>query len=358
MVFSIRRDSFRRAVFLLFLCVAPLAGGTGARAQGVDCDRLRSLIAQGDRGGSGSARAARRQAAEFARTQAYAHQLGCDRSGFLFFGGGGDNPQCPALNARLQQIQANLQHLQGGGGGGRQDLIARYNASCRGAQPPQPRGFFESLFGGPDPAPAPPPNDVPPSNDEPGPDDGGSGAHGGGQAICVRTCDGGFFPLPISARHSGESLSELCSALCPGTEATVFTRSPSAEIKTAMSLDGKPYMDLPNALKFEKSYSATCSCRPAGKSWAEVLDKAEEVLGNQRKGDIVVTQEKADEMSRPKLDPKARAALLNQTPGTAAPGPSQPGEAAPAGGPAPNDMIEVTGPDGSKRLVRRVGPQN
>lgn len=315
-------------------------------AQGVDCERLRAMIAAG--GDSGSARAARQQAAELARTQGYAHQLGCDQGGFSFFGGGGSNPQCPALNDRIRRMQANLQRLQAGGGGS-SDLVARYNAYCRQQQPRRERGFFESLFGSSDDQPAaPPPADVP-VDGAPGDGEGeGQGFHGGSQAICVRTCDGGFFPMAMSSHHSASSLSEMCTALCPGTEAVVYTRSPDADVKTAVGLDGKPYMDLPNALKYQKTYTPSCSCLPAGKTWAEALANAEEVMGNQRKGDILVTQEKSDELSRPKMDDKTRANLLR--------GPQDPKPTATDTAKGPQ-VKEVVGPDGVKRTVRQVGPQ-
>src|ERR1700710_2200956 len=196
---------------------------TPSSAQAVDCGRLQQQIAAGGGGGNRAAGAARKQSAELARTSAYAHQLGCDRQQFLFFGGS-TAPQCGPLNARIAQMQANLGQLQaaGGGGGNRGDLIARFNAYCRGGQqsaaiqqPPRQRGFFESLFGGGDEQrQAPPPGDLPPGAPEDGAD-----AHSGSQAVCVRTCDGGFFPMNMSARHNQDTLNEMCSALCPGTQA-------------------------------------------------------------------------------------------------------------------------------------------
>lgn len=354
------RDGFSRSVFpALAIAAATLAtGGSAIRAQGMDCGQLRAQIARHDRGGNRYAGAARRQASELARTQAYAHQLGCDGA-FSFFGG---NPQCGGLNARIEQMQANLGQLQAGGGGMRNDLVARFNAYCRGDQPPRQRGFFESLFGGAQDEPRPGPLPGPPPPDRRGPvsdDDEEPTAHRGSQAVCVRTCDGGFFPLGVSARHGGDNLNEMCSALCPGTETAVYTRNPDSEIKTAMSLDGKPYMDMPNALKFTKNVTPACSCRPAGKTWAEALANAEDVIGNQRKGDIMVTPEKSDEMSRPRLDPKTRSSLL-QKPATAMVSPEDAakiaGDAATVPAPqAPAD--EAPGPDGLKRSVRRVGPQ-
>ncbi len=353
---------------LPIVAVALLEGAGGTQAQGIDCGRLQAQIARLDRRGGGGTRSAgmlRRQGAEIARTQAYAHQLGCD-NGFSFFGG---NPQCGGLNQRLQQLQAGLAQLQQGGseGGGsavRSDLVARYDAYCR-QQPQQPRGFFESIFGAPQPEqarPAPLP-DMPPRDargdreGDPDLDGGEVHAHGGSQAVCVRTCDGGFFPLGLSLRRGDENLTEMCQALCPGTEATVYTRNPDAEIKTAVSLDGKPYSDLPNALKFEKTATPACSCHPAGKTWAEALQGAEEFRGHAGKGDIVITQEKSDALSRPNLDPAARAALLRAKPATAMANPdaadTPPAPDVTASSPEDDDLQ----PGGITRPPRRAEPQ-
>ena len=334
-----------------------------AAAQSMDCARLQQQIAAaGSGGGNRYAAAARKQSIELARTAAYAHQLGCDRQQFLFFGGT-SAPQCGAVNARIAQMQANLGQLQAAGGGAsRDDLVARFNAICRGGQqsaalqPPRQRGFFESLFGSPEEQRQPPPVD--PSQDpaQDGLDDGdGIDAHGGSQAVCVRTCDGGFFPMTMSVRHNQDTLNEMCTALCPGTQVAVYTRNPNSEIRTAVSLEGTPYMDMPNALKFEKNFDAACTCRPAGKSWAEALAGAESALGAQRKGDIMVTPEKSAELSRPKMDDKTRAALLRGQPAGALP-PTAQAEVDPKN-PAVGPADDVAGPDGIKRHVRKVGPQ-
>ena len=340
-----------RAGLVLALAVvcAPPLDLTTALAQTMDCARLQQQIAQADRGGNNRyAAAARRQAGELARTRAYAQQLGCG-SFSSFFGG---DPQCGGLTQRMQQMQANLSQLQaagGGAGGGEQraDLIARFNASCRGGPAPQAsRGFFETIFGNGQAQPAPPLPDMRQDNQV---DDDGPHARGGSQAVCVRTCDGGFFPLGVSARRGDESLNDRCAALCPGTEAAVFTRSPDADIKTAVGLDGKPYMDLPNALKYSKTVTPECSCRPAGKTWAEALANAEEVLGHQHKGDIMVTPEKADELSRPKLEPNARSPLTRK-PATAM---VLSGDATKSG----DAPVTSADQDAVKPNIRRVGPQ-
>ena len=346
----------------LVLAVAA-CGADASRAQTIDCGQLRAQIAQLDRGGGRGAGAARRQQAELARTSATAQQLGCSGGIASFFGGG--DPRCAGLTQRIQQLQAGLGQIQAGGNGAmRADLVARFNAYCRGGQPqqaqqqPRERGFFESLFGGAQEEPrpqAPLPDAAPGQNSD---DDGEGHAHGGGQAICVRTCDGGFFPLGVSSRHDSDDLKQMCGALCPGTETAVYTRSPNAEISTAASLDGKSYMDMPNALKFTKAFVPDCSCKPANKSWAEALANAEEVIGNTRKGDIVVTQAKSDELSRPKMDAKTRSSMLaGPAPATVAPDDASKiaGDAADHDAASPPETATT---DGTARSVRRVGPQN
>ncbi len=326
--YLVRPSRLRRQGCLVLLATLILAGS--AAAQTVDCGRLQQQIAAGDRGGRNS-QGLRRFASELARTQAYAHQLGCD--GFTLFGG---DPQCPGLNGRIQQLQASVAQQQAGGGGGRGDLVARFNAYCRGAPPPpEGGGFFDRLFGSLSPQPAAPPPPAVLDERRQEDDDDDRPLHGGSQAVCVRSCDGGFFPLPISARHNPDELTQMCQALCPGTEASVFTRAPNADIKSAVSLDGHAYMDQQNALAFQKSYTPACSCRPAGKSWAETLATAEELLDNTRKGDIVVTPEKSAELSRPT---------------GVVPAPT------PNASPAPSSKPPVTA-GAAKPAIRQVGPQ-
>jgi hypothetical protein len=60
---------------------------------------------------------------------------------------------------------------------------------------------------------------------------------------------------------------------------------------------GKPYMQLANALKYQKSYDPSCSCKKDGETWARALQKAERMLAA-HKSDVLVTQEVADRLSR------------------------------------------------------------
>jgi len=306
--------------------------------------------------------AAQKQRAELDRAIRNARALGCDRSQFFLFNA--PPPQCSGLNAQIQQMQANLAQFQGGGdpagkAAARQQLIARYNAYCRGqvqaAGQPRQRGFFEALFGIFGSIPNQLPFDQQPRIEEVRPLPGEDlTPRGGSQALCVRDCDGGFFPLDLSVRQSDpDHLTGLCQALCPNTAVSVYTRSPSQDIETAVSLDGDtPYTDLPNALKFEKTFDPACTCKPAGQPWAEALAGAEQMLGRERKSDIVVTPEKSAELARPKFE-KAAPPRPGIQPSAAKE--DQAGKnSANAEGQAGTQ--EVTGPDGVKRRVRIIVP--
>jgi hypothetical protein len=371
-----------------------LMTSANAFSQAVDCNRLRSQIAAASRGDPGKAasyhRAVDRQRAEIDRTVAYGRSLGCEHQQFLFFGQA-PPPQCGTINAQISRMNANLQsleeqaaHASGGNEDVRRDLMERYNANCSPAgrnqpDPPRQRGLFDFLFN-PDPQPPAQDVDVPPPEPDQRPAEDQDVSRGGPKAVCVRTCDGGFFPVSYSARRSNlEQLSQLCHALCPNAEVQLYTYSISRDIDTAVSMDGSPYSELPAAGKFEKTFDPACTCRPPGKSWVDTLAEAESMLRN-GKTDVIVTPEKAAEMSRP-LPGKA-ASLKTPVVDAPAPPPVQDPSAAEgvlaaqvptaskdSAGIAVGDTRDstkyaigqgetriVTGPDGVKRRVRIVAP--
>jgi hypothetical protein len=358
------RRLLRAALAIFAFCL--LASGLPGRlalAQTYDCAGLQAKIAELDRGGGRPARGSgpsRQQMAELNQTIATARGLGCDRPEIAFSGGAGG--RCPGLNAKITQMQAAVGALQAAGSpadraAARADLVAKFNAYCRNQpqQAPRQRGFFEQLFGIPGPSETPPSQqgpteDIPPETDQE------QKAHGGSQAVCVRTCDGGYFPLSISARGADPAfLTSLCQALCPNATVAVYTRAPYTQIETAVALEGDaPYSEMPNALKYQKSFDASCTCKPPGQSWVDALAGADRLLGGERKTDILVTPEKSVELSAPKTDNRAAAAAGAQ-PSSAAGTPT-----APAAGGAPNRSAgatrEVVGPDGVRRVVRTVGP--
>jgi hypothetical protein len=273
--------------------------GSGASAQQVDCRALQAQIQATPVATDERAQAAAaKQRAEIDRTVSYGRSIGCDRQQFLFFG---EAPpaQCASINQRIASMRGNLARLEvaaNRASGPRDALVARYNAYCgQQARAPQPRGFFDQLFGGRGGG-----DDVQMPLEEPpdGLDPMEQGPARGSKAVCVRLCDGAFFPLSYSAgRRDNDQLTELCRAQCPYAQTSVYTYSPSRDIVDAVSLSGEPYTSHPNALRFRKVYDASCTCRPPGASWAEVLADAEKLIERNR-NDMIVTPEKAEELSK------------------------------------------------------------
>ncbi len=159
--------------------------------------------------------------------------------------------------------------------------------------------------------PAPPREGVWRSEDRPSHHHSASENHerrqtfGGSMYVCVRTCDGSFFPLPYSGA-SGASLEDVCQALCPNTAVELYTMPFGGTIDEGASATGARYSALQNAFKFQQTYDPTCSCRRPNQSWADALAAAERRFGH-NSHDIIVTVEASEQMSRPKPNPNPQA---------------------------------------------------
>ena len=121
-------------------------------------------------------------------------------------------------------------------------------------------------------------------------------AAGGFYLVCVRACDGGFFP--ISFVGDRDSLARICQALCPNAETQLYSMPFGGTIEDSVSMSGSPYSSLLNAGKFEQAVDQSCSCRRKDQSWAEALAGVEARL-QRHSGDILVTPEISEQMSRP-----------------------------------------------------------
>lgn len=136
---------------------------------------------------------------------------------------------------------------------------------------------------------------------------------GGSYTVCVRACDGSFFPVTyFGGRSREDGLEDICQSECPNAEVKLYSFPLGGAIDEAVSSTGQPYASLPNAHKFEESYDSSCSCRRPGQSWAEALAAAEAKYGHYAH-DILVTPEKSAEMSRPIEAPRAMAARAEVT---------------------------------------------
>ncbi|OHV88509.1 DUF2865 domain-containing protein [Mesorhizobium sp. ORS 3428] len=233
-----------------------------------------------------------RQREQLAKAHDRANDANC---GFALFSR--NVSECAGINASIQRMNANLDALLAkrerlSSGGTRRDrsrILAALDANgCRGdeiaprrapieeAGPSNGGGnLFEQLFGHGDQEidtlAAPEGPDIPPDDpsvrnirrviNQPGgmdlPDDEF-------RTVCVRTCDGYFFPMSNAASYGDfERDQKNCESSCPGTEMQVFyTRGMDDDAGSmTSSATGRPYSELPTAYLYKQAnYSRPPAC--------------------------------------------------------------------------------------------------
>ncbi len=336
---------------------AIFAACTAAQAQSGNplCQRLEAQLGALDRGNSDPAKADQiRRAEEVVNKQQYevdrlvsqARSMDCERSGFFSIF---NNPpqQCGALTRQigqqrstLERMQNDLERLNGGTterAAQRQSiLVSLADNNCgpqyrSAAAAGQREGFFDRLFGG------------------------GGGGGGGGIAstpggpmgstyrtVCVRTCDGYYYPISYSTTSERfRDDEQACLRSCPASEVALYTyHNPGEDMAQAVGLNGRPYSELPTAFAYRKAMSQACSCRRPGETWADALKVSGPDL-TVAPGDVIVTEENAKRLSQPRTETRSRQ---QQQPGRT--------DGAPAAKPAEAQAE----PEPGKRSVRTVGP--
>jgi hypothetical protein len=177
-----------------------------------------------------------------------------------------------------------------------------------GASPAAGQGFFQQLFGAssPPPVPMPQPSARPfvmpysnystrrPSNE--GDDDrASSGAKF--KTVCVRMCDGFYFPISNSTAKKGFYRDQMrCRSAC-GDDARLFHLPAGAtDISDANDSNGRVYNLLPVAFRYRKALTPGCQCRQAPWSEAEQARHQQYAIND------------ADKQAQQKIDIAARAA--------------------------------------------------
>ncbi|MEP5180408.1 MAG: DUF2865 domain-containing protein [Rhizobiaceae bacterium] len=83
------------------------------------------------------------------------------------------------------------------------------------------------------------------------------------RTVCVRRCDGYYFPVSFSTDEEGLLQdAQACSNMCPGVEMELFSHRTSTETAEQMvsTVDGTPYADLAVAFAHQKKFDPKCSC--------------------------------------------------------------------------------------------------
>lgn len=234
----------------------PPQASPGQQAQSQICQRLEAQLAAIDRGGGDPARAeqlrryeenANRQQAELDRLTAQGKRQGCEGTGFFLFGGfQSQSQQCVDINGQISRMRGNLdrinvdlQRLRGGDmdrGEQRRSMMVSLAQNNCGPQyrtaARAPGGFMDQLFGR-DSEPNEPSNDM--ANPE--------AQSGSFRTVCVRTCDGFYFPISYATSPARFAQDEkTCQRMCPAAEVQLFSyRTTGEDITQATSTNGQAY---------------------------------------------------------------------------------------------------------------------
>ncbi len=318
-MFALRDESLMmiRQLIAMTLCASALSMGLSrAHAQGNVCAGLENELARLSSIADGPSsqlakwdQAIAAQTTAVQRTEQHRRRAGCDGGGFLFRNS--DPVQCEARDKQLRDMRAKLARMErnrervarkANAGSGTARRIAVIRSQLRqnrcGAPQYQARsrewndrdsgndrvryvpsnggrllrrvapdsngivdarsarrseGLFGRLFGGS------------PRNDRDYDyQDGWDGRFGGTyRTLCVRTCDGYYFPISFSTTEASFSRdSAMCSSMCPGTDARLFIHhNPGQDAKQMVALDGQPYVELESAFRYRDEFDPSCSCQ-------------------------------------------------------------------------------------------------
>ena len=273
--------------FSFVLLAAALAAGTAAAETGGICDDLRGRLAN-VAVTIGTRHETRQYSGAMEDQELQIRQLQQDMQGRGCGSGGAiipdadDAAACDGMQASLERMTENLRYLTA-----RRDGASRIDGSDdvlrdqlqralrdHGCEAPSADADAETITNRAEEVPATPEQQamrtdtfIPPMaagqlSSEP-PTYGGGGQL---QTVCVRTCDGGFFPLTANATPLNfQQDSETCARMCPGIQTELYFRylpdQESSEMVSAAT--GASYSAMPYAFAYRKrppGQKSTCTC--------------------------------------------------------------------------------------------------
>jgi hypothetical protein len=264
-----------------FLALAPAAHAQSAVCLGLvnelaAVDSRGGFVFGGDRRYKQYQKAVRDQKAQIAKTQRSARKNGCAQGGDAY---------CARIRSSLDEMAANLDDLErdlaklspSGDGRRRNAIIADMQANgCEGRQRPRERTvsnteqsagvreeprrrtLVEQIFGVQTFS-----DDGSQSEYEYDPDAELSSQYGTYRTLCVRACDGYYFPISFSTRRERFAEDEqACQNMCPASDVSLYFHAmPSQDSEDMISYrDEQPYAEMPNAFSYRKQVNAECSC--------------------------------------------------------------------------------------------------
>ena len=356
--------------FLMALFAAGFASPLHAQqATNAYCDSLKAELAAVDQSIATAsnvnfAAQIKKAQREHDKTAAYAKSIGCSDLRLPLI----SKPapaQCAKLEAQIGQLEQDIEALQieaqrGGSDELKQQRLGLKTAidtTCTpGANNGQAKAGVGSLIGEPSSG----------LQSSEMPDDPFArpelGLQNGFRTVCVRSCDGFFFPISQFGTNGRVATDiELCKASCPGAVVNLYLQPNDREIDGAVSAEGgTPYTALPTAYHYRTALDQSCSCRVPGKTWAETLADAERILSANGSTDAQISELKAQELSRPrdlKAAPKTKPKKGEPVP---PPAPAQDVAVLQSAIPLGSDIVpmgagelrEIVAADGTKRKIR------
>jgi Protein of unknown function (DUF2865) len=350
------------SVFSLALSCAALLGLTAesVMARPAICFSLERQLATAGSGGGGNfaryARAAAAQGEQIQVARSQARRAGCGGGFFSFLGVEEAPPRsCGRIMNTIRRMEANRAALLrkrdslSGGGGSRRAILAALSANdCNGAKVinvkasrklPAPieedREVRTSLFDrvvDEEPARKARKEErksiqkVVSRDDDSVRREGNSVYVPGGtvRTLCVRTCDGFYFPVSFSTTRDRFSKdAATCQSMCPGAEAKLYYHSvPDEEPEQMVDLTGARYMSTPTAFQYRVNGARStpgCSCEAAQEeAMSKPLDQEEAALADTKKDKrakkwIALPQERPDRFADPETLANVRGGLTTGT---------------------------------------------
>ncbi|GBE43336.1 hypothetical protein BMS3Bbin10_01412 [bacterium BMS3Bbin10] len=137
------------------------------------------------------------------------------------------------------------------------------------------------------------------------------------RTLCVRSCDGYYWPVSFSTTRAGFSRdAKQCVSSCTVPAKLFVHRNPGADIAQMVDLKGKPYARTEHAFRYRQEYVKGCRCKPEPWSEAAKQDYANRVAeaGNPAPAEAPSAQqtEAPGAVSAPVYRPAPRPQIQNR----------------------------------------------
>lgn len=210
------------------------------------------------------------------RSQAMAEQADCFDY-FLFTKSWRDTPQCRQFHQQIDDAQRALADLdrQRNGANSSQDRASRqdalitelarnrcgpqYEAALQRRTGTAAAGFWNDNEG------------MTPGGAFPGFDGAVPGSTF--RTICVRACDGYYFPISFATTQDRiQRDAQVCQTQGGESTSLYYYPNPGGEVQQAVGLDGAPYTALKNAFRYRKELVSSCAFKGAADGMEPVAD--------------------------------------------------------------------------------------